>query len=343
MTSPHGNLRAVGRRRALICGISGQDGAYLADLLLKRDYEVWGTSRDAQLSDFKNLARLGIRERVRTISMSPTDFRSVLQVIALAAPEEIYNLAGQASVGLSFDQPVETMESISGGILNLLEAVRFANPRIRIYNAGSGECFGDSGHIADEQSPFRPKSPYGVAKAAAIWQVATYREAYGLFACSGILFNHESPLRPDRYVTRKIVSAACRIYRGSPETLALGNIDIARDWGWAPDYVEAMWLMLQQREPQDLVIATGQSMRLSEFVACVFAELGREWQDHVKVDQALHRPTEIMFSAGSPQKAAQVLGWHPRHVARDVARLMVQCELTGNARVAQTAAVAPSN
>ena len=223
-------------KTALICGVSGQDGAYLARLLLDKGYQVFGGSRDAQMTSFANLTRLGIRNDVRTVSISINDFRSVLQTLLKVKPDEVYNLAGQSSVGLSFEQPVETLDSISIGTLNLLEAIRFSQLPIKFYNAGSSECFGDTGSIAaDENTPFRPRSPYGVAKAAAFWQVANYREAYQLHASTGILFNHESPLRPERFVTQKIVAAACQIANGSKEILTLGNINIARDWGWAPD------------------------------------------------------------------------------------------------------------
>ena len=248
------------KKRALISGISGQDGAYLAKLLLDKGYEVFGSSRDAQMANFSNLKRLGIYDHIGFESMALNDFRSVLQTLAKVNPDELYNLAGQSSVGLSFQQPVETLESISVGTLNLLEAIRFIKLPVKFYNACSSECFGDTGGLAAiETTPFKPRSPYAVAKAAAFWELANYREAYGLFACSGILFNHESPLRPERFVTRKIVAAACRIAGGSKEKLRLGNISIARDWGWAPEYVEAMWLMLQQEQPDDYVIATGET------------------------------------------------------------------------------------
>src|SRR3990167_3733117 len=232
-------------RTALICGISGQDGAYLARLLLDRGYRVAGTSRDEQMSGFRNLDRLGIRGKVEVASMAINDFRSVLQVLARFKPDEIYNLAGQSSVGLSFEQPVETLESISVGTLNILEGIRFLNPEIRLYNASSSECFGDTGGTpASEDTPFRPRSPYAVAKATAFWEVANYREAYGLYACSGILFNHESPLRPEGLVPPKITPEACRIAAGQQEKLRLGNISIRRDWGWAPEDVDAMWRLL---------------------------------------------------------------------------------------------------
>jgi GDPmannose 4,6-dehydratase len=222
-------------RTALICGISGQDGALLAQLLLDQGYRVFGTSRDAQITTFGNLRRLGIRERVGLLSMTLTDFRSVFQVLKKAQPDEIYNLAGQSSVGLSFEQPVETLESNALGVLNLLEAIRFMGEPVRLYNACSGECFGDTDGAADEITPFHPRSPYAVAKAAAFWEVANYREAYRLFACSGLLFNHESPLRPERFVTRKVVAGACRIAEGSQERVRLGNLNVHRDWGWAPE------------------------------------------------------------------------------------------------------------
>ena len=268
-------------KRALICGISGQDGSYLSRLLLEKGYEVHGTARDAQITSFPNLCLLGIADRITFHSMALNDFRSVLQVIVRVQPDEIYNLAGQSSVGLSFDQPVETLESISVGTLNLLEAIRFIGRQIKFYSAGSSECFGNTdGQPANEETLFRPRSPYAVAKATAFWEVANYREAYSLFACTGILFNHESPLRPERFVTQKIVKSACRIAAGNDEKLHLGNISIARDWGWAPEYVEAMWLMLQQDKADDYVIATGETNSLQDFVAAVFEAQGLTWNEH---------------------------------------------------------------
>lgn len=311
-------------KKALICGISGQDGAYLAELLLSKGYDVYGTSRDAQMSFFSNLTKLGIRGRVKVESMAVNDFRSVLQVLKKVEPDEIYNLAGQSSVGLSFHQPVETLESITVGTLNLLEAVRFIDRPTRFYNAGSSECFGDTGGTpADETTPFRPRSPYAVAKAAAFWEVANYREAYGLFACSGILFNHESPLRPERFVTQKIVSSACRIASGSREKLNLGNITILRDWGWAPEYVQAMWLMLQQDKPDDFVIATGKSHSLEEFIVTAFQCLNLDWREHCCTDAELLRPTEILIGRGEPLKAHNVLGWRATYTMPDVVGMMI--------------------
>ncbi len=295
---------------ALILGISGQDGALLARLLLGKGYVVHGTSRDAQMASFGNLRTVGVLDQVTLHSAVPTDFRSVLQVMARVAPDEIYLLAGQSSVGLSFEQPVETLESLSLGTLNVLEAVRFIGRPVRLYHAGSSECFGESATPASEQTAFRPRSPYAVAKASAFWTVANYREAYGLYACSGLLFNHESPLRPERFVTRKIIAAACRIANGSGETLSLGNLSIERDWGWAPDFVRAMWLMLQQDSPpEDLVIATGRTHRLEDFVQAAFAGVGLEWRAHVVSNPALMRPADLQRSSGCADRAWQRLGW----------------------------------
>ena len=317
-------MNSVTSRTALICGISGQDGAWLAQLLLGKGYRVVGTARDAQMSSLANLDHLSIRSQVQVVSMAINDFRSVLQVLSRHEPAEVYNLAGQSSVGLSFDQPVETLESISVGTLNLLEGIRFLNRDIRFYNAGSGECFGDTGDVpANECTPFRPRSPYAVAKAAAFWQVANYREAYGLFACSGILFNHESPLRPERFVTQKVVRAACRIAAGSAERLQLGNLDIQRDWGWAPEYVDAMWRMLQQTTPQDFVIATGETRPLQDFVAETFAAVGLHWRDHAETDPTLIRPTDIRVSRANPALAAAQLGWSAQTRMAGVVRQMV--------------------
>lgn len=317
-------------RRALVIGVSGQDGAYLARLLLARGYEVHGASRDAEVVSLHRLVALGIRDMVRLHSVSPNDPRSVVQAVDRIRPQEIYNLSGQSSVAMSFAAPAETIESIVNGSLNLLEAVRFIDPAIRFYNAGSSECFGDTGDApANELTAFRPRSPYGVAKAAAVALTANYREAYGLFACSGLLFNHESPLRPDRFVTRKITAAAARIAAGSRERLKLGNLAVRRDWGWAPDYVEAMWAMLQQERPEDFVVATGVAHRLEEFVATAFDEAGLDWRDHVEHDPALARPTDIACSVGDAGKAARLLGWTPKVDFRGLIARMLRAEREG--------------
>jgi len=323
-------------RRALICGISGQDGAYLAKLLLAKGYDVYGTSRDAELSQFSNLVRLGIRDQVIVRSMSLSDFRSVLTTLTAVEPDEVYNLAGQSSVGLSFEQPVETMESISLGVLNLLEAARFVGGRSRIYNASSSECFGDTGgRAASEEAPFRPRSPYAVAKAAAHWTVVNYREAYGLFACNGILFNHESPLRPNRFVTSKIIAAACAIKLGGMQSLELGDIDVSRDWGSAHEYVEAMWRMMQEETAEDFVIATGETQSLKSFVIAAFEAVDLNWQDYVKFNPGLARPSEIRLSSGNPDKAEKRLGWKAKMKMRDVVQEMIGAEMRRKSPKAQ--------
>ncbi|MDQ7989784.1 MAG: GDP-mannose 4,6-dehydratase [Candidatus Dactylopiibacterium sp.] len=313
--------------RALICGVGGQDGAYLARLLLQKGYEVWGTSRDAQIAPFFNLKALDIRDRIQVLSMAPNDFRSVLTVLRACEPDEVYFLAGQSSVGLSFEQPVETLESIALGTLNLMEAIRLLGSSIRLYHAGSSECFGDLGAAAaDENTPFAPRSPYAVAKASAHWLVSNYREAYGLFVCSGILFNHESPLRPARFVTRKIISTACRIADGSGERLELGRLDVVRDWGWAPEYVEAMWRMLQGEQARDYVIATGEAHSLQAFVAAAFAELDLDWREFVSSNPAYFRPTDLAWSQGNPARAEALLGWKAGFRMHDVVREMIAAE-----------------
>lgn len=315
--------------KALIIGASGQDGAYLSQLLLSKGYEVVGTSRNIQTMAFNSLKKLGIDHAVTKRSMAVNDFSSVLSVIKTTAPDEVYNLAGQTSVGLSFDQPTETMDSIVGGTLNILEAMRFTKKPIRFYNAGSSECFGNTGnHLADEATPFQPKSPYAVAKASAYWLVSNYREAYGIYACTGILFNHESPLRPERFVTQKIIKAAARIANGSDERLLLGNIQIQRDWGWAPEYVTAMWKMLQQNKPDDYVIATGKTVSLEYFITHVFKYFQLDWQDHVDLDESLLRPSDIHVGRANTQKAHSKLGWQSKYNVDDVIVMMCKSAAT---------------
>jgi GDPmannose 4,6-dehydratase len=313
---------------AVICGVTGQDGAYLSKLLLAKGYNVVGTSRDAEATQATNLRRLGIAAQVPIVSTTLTDFRSVMQLLTRYQPDELYNLAGQTSVSLSFEQPVETLDSIGQGTITLLEAVRFIGRPMRLYNAGSSECFGDSPEPCDEQTPFRPRSPYAVAKATAHWALVNYREAYGLHACSGILFNHESPLRSPRFVTRKIISTACRIAAGSKEKLLLGNIEVERDWGWAPEYVEAMWLILQQRVPRDFVIATGHTCALRDFVMLTFQQLGLDWQDHVEHNPELMRPSEIRRGHANPRLAAELLGWRAKTQLAELIASMIEAERT---------------
>jgi GDPmannose 4,6-dehydratase len=315
-------------KRALICGISGQDGTYLAKLLLDRGYEVWGSSRDAELATFDNLRRLGIYESVRLVSLNLRDAGSVLGLLRRVRPDEIFSLAGQSSVGLSFEQPVETIESIALGALSLLEAIRLSDLDIRLYNAGSTESFGDTGDaVANEKSPLNPCSPYAVAKASAYWTVANYRHAYGMFACTGILSNHDSPLRPRRFVTRKIVHAVASLALGQDVHLSLGNLNIERDWGWAPEYVEAIAAMLNQPSPTDYIIATGKSHTLLKFVETAFELIGKDWRTYVTIDEHLMRPTDILRNKVDPSRAATDLGWEAKSGMRQVVSMMLDAEL----------------
>lgn len=320
----------AGVKRALIFGVSGQDGSYLSRLLLDKGYEVHGASRDAESQSFRRLELLGIRDRVTTHSASPRDFRELLQLIDGIQPDEIYNLAGQSSVGLSFSQPVETMDSIAQATLVMLEVIRYLRLPVRLYNSASSECFGDVAPDAksDESTPFFPRSPYATAKAAAHWTTVNYREAYGMYACSGILFNHESPLRSERFVTKKIFKAAASIAAGKKQRLTLGRMDVSRDWGYAPEYVDAMWRMLQQDTASDFVIATGESHTLEEMTEAAFAAFDLDWRDHVDVDPSLFRASEIAYSCGNPDKSRRVLGWEARTKFRELVLLLAKGETT---------------
>ncbi len=319
-------------KTALIFGVSGQDGSFLAEFLIKKKYRVVGVSRDVLGKTFSNLIKLGIKDKIELRSASLNDFRSVLQVINQENPDEIYNLAGQSSVGLSFNQPVETFESISIANLNLLEAIRFLNiSGLKLYNAGSSEIYGNTGEKkVDENFKIKPRSPYAVAKAAAFWQVANYREAYKLFVCTGILFNHESYLRPERFVTQKIIKTACRIKKGLEQQLSLGNIDIKRDWGWAPEYVDAMWLMLQQEKADDYIVATGKTYSLKDFVNVAFSTLDMDWEKYVHIDPNLLRPTDIESIYANPEKADNQLKWKATITMPEVVRLMIEEEMSNS-------------
>ena len=315
----------MNNKTVLICGIRGQDGSYLAKLLLNKGYEVWGTSRDIDSGNFNNLNFLRVQNKVHLISMNTTDFISVFRAINEISPDEIYNLSGQSSVGLSFDQPKETIESIVLGMLNILEVVRENKKMIRIYHAGSSECFGNTKNKpANENTPFEPLSPYAIAKTTASMLVKNYRSAYGMHVSNGILFNHESVLRPERFVTQKILHTAKRISQGSGERLSLGRIDIARDWGWAPEYVEAMWIMLQQDNPDDYVIATGVTTTLEDYVSQVFDFYNLDWKDYVSHSKALVRPLDIQNSHADPSKAEKILGWSASVKMPDLIEKLIQ-------------------
>ena len=322
-------------KKALIFGITGQDGAYLARLLLSKGYTVMGTSRDAEMTNASNLKRLGIHGQVALFSSVPSDYHSVMSTIEQIRPHEIYNLSGQSSVGLSFEQPAETLTSIALGTLNILDAIRAIDGSIKFYNASSGECFGDTNGVpAHEKTAFNPCSPYAIAKAAAYWEVANYRMAYGLYACSGILFNHESPLRPARFVTQKIIQGAVSAARGETKKLSLGNLLIHRDWGWAPEYVEAMWRMMQLEAPEDFVIATGRSYTLEDFVSAAYAHFDLNYLDHIQHNDSLLRPTELIHGLGDAKKASDLLDWHAQKTMPDVVSATAQSEM---ARLSDTA------
>jgi GDPmannose 4,6-dehydratase len=311
-------------KKALIIGISGQDGAYLAQFLLKKGYDVYGTSRDHEVCTFNNLAFLGIKNKVKLMSMVTSDFRSVLTALQTADADEIYNLAGQTSVGMSFTYPVETFDSILIGTMNLLECIRLLKKPVKFYNAGSSEVFGNTPEPANEKTPYNPQSPYATAKAAAHYAVNNYRQTYNLFACTGILFNHESPLRHFRFVTQKIITTAVRISKGSNERLILNNLDIYRDWGWAPEYVTAMWSILQHKEPDDFVVATGVKHSIKDFTDETFKYLGLSSEQHIDVDSSMQRPSDIMYSVGDPKKIHNTLNWEAQIQFKDIIKKLVQ-------------------
>ena len=310
----------------MIFGVSGQDGAYLAQLLLGKGYEVWGASREAQVPP-PHLKALHILDQVTLVACNMTDGASIREVLDESNPYEIYNLAGQTSVSYSFVQPLETLHSIAHSTLNLLECIRQRGEPCRLFHASSSESFGNHDQtLITESTPFHPSSPYGVAKASAHWQLSCYREAYGIHASCGILFNHESPLRPRKFVTQKVIAAVGAIARGSKEKLHLGAIDVYRDWGWAPEYVQAMWLMLQQPTPDDFIIATGESHSLRDFVETAFASIGCQSAEFLVQDGSLLRPTEIKYSYADPCKIEQKLGWSAKNKMTDVVRLMLAAD-----------------
>ena len=305
--------------KALIFGISGQDGTYLSKFLLGKGYKVFGTSRNVVTNNFNYLKKMNKKNDIEFSSIDLTDFKDVLRHINIIKPDEIYNLAGQTSVGLSFLQPIEALESIANATLNILAAIRVATSSIRFYKASSSECFGDTGEeAANEETSFNPCSPYGIAKTTAHLLVKNYREGHKLHVCNGILFNHESLIRPKHFVTQKIVYSAARISAGNKERLKIGNLSISRDWGWAPEYVDAMWRIIQQPNADDFVIATGKTISLAQFVERVFAFFNLNWKDHVDVDDLLLRPSDIQVSKGDPTKAKKILDWKAKKNVDDV-------------------------
>jgi len=313
---------------ALVCGISGQDGAYLTAHLLEQGYRVLGTSRDPETCDRRGLAALGLERRVTIKAIDPSDLAATVALIEAVRPDELYNLSGQSSIALSFEQPAATFQSIAGVTVNLLEAVRVTRMPTRVFCAGSTAMFGDNaGEPVDESTPLRPSDPYAVAKAAAFTQVDQYRRLHGVWACTGILSNHESPLRAERFVTQKITAAVCRIAAGDSQPLALGDLSVERDWGWAPEFVVAMHAMLQTEAPEDLVLATGVSAALETYVAEAFARVGLDWRRHVVCDERFLRRDEVRRLRADPGRAAESLGWRAETTIGEVARKMVEARL----------------
>ncbi len=319
-------------KKAIITGITGQDGSYLAELLLSKGYEVHGLIRRASTFNTQRIGHLfqdphDSSARLKLHYADLTDGSRLTLLLDQIQPDEVYHLAAQSHVRVSFDEPEFTGDTTGLGTTRLLEAIRLTAPNCRFYQASSSEMFGASPPPQNEQTVFYPRSPYGAAKVYAYWMTRNYREAHGLFASNGILFNHESPRRGPTFVTRKISRAVARISAGLQDKLYLGNLDAVRDWGYAPEYVEAMWLMLQHKEPLDLVIATGQSNTVKDFVELAFGEVGLEWQKHVELDPRYLRPTEVDSLIGDSSDAQATLGWNHRVRLDGLARLMVQHDL----------------
>lgn len=312
--------------RALITGITGQDGSYLAELLLSKKYEVYGMVRRSSTETFDRI--MHIRDRINIVQADLLDQLSLITIIDEVKPDEIYNLAAQSFVPTSWSQPVLTGEFNAIGVTRMLEAIRLVDKKIRFYQASSSEMFGKVREEPQtETTPFYPRSPYGVAKVYGHFITVNYRESYNLHATSGILFNHESPRRGLEFVTRKITDGVARIKLGLADKLALGNLDAKRDWGFAGDYVLAMWLMLQQDDPSDFVIATGESHSVREFVAEAFGHVGLEWEKYVVSDPRFMRPAEVDHLVGDASKAAEILGWKPDHTFGDLVHMMVDADL----------------
>lgn len=313
-------------KTALITGITGQDGSYLAEFLLEKGYKVFGMYRRRSMENFERIQHL--LDRIELVPGDLIDQNSLVNLLAEIRPSEVYNLAAQSFVPTSFQQPILTGEVNALGVTRLLEAIRVVDKDIRFYQASTSEMFGKAEEVPqNEKTPFHPRSPYGVAKVYAHWITINYRESYGMFNCSGILFNHESPRRGLEFVTKKIAHGAAKIKLGLATELAMGNLDAKRDWGYAPDYVRAMWLMLQQEKPDDYVIATGETHSVQEFAELAFAELGLDWRDYVRVDQRFVRPAEVDLLVGDSTKARKKIGWQPTVTFKELVKIMVEAEL----------------
>jgi GDPmannose 4,6-dehydratase len=319
-------------KKALITGITGQDGSYLAELLLKKGYEVWGIVRRSSSFHTGRIDHLykdpHERPPIKLVYGDLTDGGSLSAILNEIKPDEVYNLGAQSHVRVSFDTPIYTVNVDALGTLRLLEAVRSMKKPAKFYQASSSEMYGKVVETPQtEATPFYPRSPYGCAKVYSFWQTVNYREAYGLFACNGILFNHESPRRGETFVTRKITRAATRIKLGLQDKLYLGNLEAKRDWGFAGDYVETMYLMLQQDKPDDYVVATGENHSVREFLDEVFGHLDLDWKDYVEIDPRYYRPTEVDVLLGDPTKARKVLKWQPKVTFRELARMMTDADM----------------
>ncbi|MBI2138807.1 GDP-mannose 4,6-dehydratase [Candidatus Woesearchaeota archaeon] len=313
-------------KKALITGVTGQDGSYLAEFLLSQGYEVIGMFRRQSTDSFGRIAH--IKDKIKLACGDLTDMSSLLEIIRDARPDEIYHLAAQSFVPTSWEQPILTGDVTGLGTTRILEAIRKVNPKIKFYNAASSEMFGKVKESPqNENTPFYPRSPYGVSKVYGFYITKNYRESYGMFAVNGILFNHESPRRGPQFATRKISLAVARIKAGLQKELQMGNLDAKRDWGYAPDYVEAMYLMMQQKEPEDFVIATGESHSVREFCESAFAHAGLDYKGHVKTDQGLIRPAEVDVLVGDASKAHKLLGWKPKVRFKELAKIMVDADL----------------
>ena len=319
-------------KKALITGITGQDGSYLVELLLEKGYQIWGIMRRSSSFHTGRIDHLykdpHEQPRLKLIYGDLTDGSNLSTIINEIKPDEVYNLGAQSHVRVSFDMPIYTADTDALGTLRLLEAIRSSKKSAKFYQASSSEMYGKVVETPQtEKTPFYPRSPYGCAKAYSFWQTVNYREAYGLFACNGILFNHESPRRGETFVTRKITRAATRIKLGLQDKLYLGNLEAERDWGFAGDYVEAMWLMLQQDKPDDYVVATNESHSVREFVAEVFSYLDLDWQKYVEIDQRYFRPSEVDYLQGDASKAKKVLKWEPKVTFTELARMMTDADM----------------
>jgi GDPmannose 4,6-dehydratase len=319
-------------KKALITGVTGQDGSYLVELLLKKGYQIWGIMRRSSSFNTGRIDHLykdpHEHPRLKLVYGDLTDGSNMSALINEIKPDEVYNLGAQSHVRVSFDMPIYTVNTDALGVLRLLEAIHSSNRTVKFYQASSSEMFGKVFEIPQtEKTPFYPRSPYGCAKVYSFWQTVNYREAYGLFACNGILFNHESPRRGETFVTRKITQAATRIKCGLQDKLYLGNLDAKRDWGFAGDYVEAMWLILQQNNPDDYVIATGESHSVREFLEEVFSYLDLDWREFVEVDSRYFRPAEVEFLQGDASKAKKLLKWQPKVTFKELARMMTDADM----------------